>query len=139
MIRLALILSTVLLVFMVGATLVSPLVLPVLRPAQTGGALGDGGKLEVVELPDGWYLNYRLVNLSGQKSLYRITYRLAGNDLAQNVILTPNEAYEYSLTLGPRPDDDDAVKVLVTRGVDNTPFEDLSIHLREIEQAHRLG
>ena len=126
--RVAYVLSAVLLALLALATVASPLILPALRQEQA--ALPEAGKIQLLAREDAWVLQYNLLNATESAGVYTFELTASAAPLHQtSVTVDAGRTYVFIYHLRPEQVTSDAVRFQLHRGGERAALEDLTLHL----------
>jgi hypothetical protein len=109
------------------STLASPVIIPALRPPQA--SLPETARVQLLERPDEWVLQYNLLNDAPQASVF--TYEVAFDGQVQRTtpFLEPGQAHQMVSHIRKDLLTSGEVRFTVGRAGEGEPIEDLVIHL----------
>jgi hypothetical protein len=127
--RLATTFSVALLALLAVATLASPILVPVLRPQQTREALPQVGKLQLLERPDEWILQYDLTNHRDEPAAYTFTVTYGSKTDTHSAFLRARDTFSYIYHFYPEQTPARQARFTVHRAAEADPVEDVTLHL----------
>ena len=119
------------------ATLASPVLVPALRPPTV--ALPETARVQLLERPDGWVLQYSFVNVGPDPATFLWDVTFDREEHRASPSLKPGESY-VAISEIPRDQvPSGLVHFTLTRVGDPTPIEDMTLHLAAAGQPRSAG
>jgi hypothetical protein len=112
---------------LVVATLASPVIVPMLRPPQA--SLPETARIQLLERPDEWILQYNLLNDGPQASAFSSEVSFDGQVQRAAPFLQPGQAHQMVYHIRKDLLTSGEVRFTVTRAGQTEPLEDLVFHL----------
>ena len=116
-----------LLVLLGLATLASPLVLPFLRTEQL--SLSEMGRLQLLEAPDEWILQYNLKHEGTEEELYTFEITTEGQSNASTARVRAGGQYTFIYHLPLAHEPDERAQFTLLRSGQPEPVENVTLHL----------